>query len=430
MVPDALIRQYAGGQVIPILGCEMMRIRSSVDKFTNIHQYIIQKQFHSTPQYPTPPQNMYDLQLIDDRLNQNDISSIYTDIPGDERDTSLLDKIAGMDKFQLYIVASMFTDFEQIFKNKNPGEELELYINDSTNSFQLTNINPASKKRKLVYLFDRAGSPMFAINEEDRLEYLFSLAKTYSIPGSLLSFLAGKTLLFLGCDFSDWFMRYCIRVLYNYPYIYGPRAYIVNDSADPLNYQAQFFAKHKIELIHQYPTGDFIQDLFEKAKGAEEFKDLFNGKYVFLSYTHRDKEHALGVYNCLRNRGVNVWYDDRDKEIGGHIPTIQNQIMNAALTKVMVCVVSAEMMTELADLAHPSYVRDIELDAANTRIKAARMRNETDKFVIVPYFVDDPRPYLGSVPQYISSNFRFGDDFGGCDELFTKIREFLTDHNG
>lgn len=423
MVPDALLRQYDGGYVIPIIGCEMMSIRSEGEEDINIHEYVIQQLFGRSS--VRPPENLYDLQLVDEKLQQNDISGVFSKISESQKNFSLLNKIAGMNKFPLFIVASLFRDFEDIFKKNNEREDLEILVNDSNNSSQLTNVDLDNGKRKLVYLFDRVGAPQFAINDEDRLEYLFSLAKTSSLENSLLSHLAGKTLLFLGCDFSDWFMRYCIRVLYNFPYKMGPRAYIVNDTPDPLNYQKRFFQKHKIELIHKYPVKQFVDEFFEKAKDVDEFKDRFEGKHVFLSYGKQDKVDALRIFKCLRNRGVNVWYDEREKEVGLHVPIIRGQIMNAARTKVMVCIISAALIVETRDKSKRSYVRDIEWDAGETRIKAARYKNEDDGFGVIPYYVDDPTSYIEDVPPFIAEYFRFGNLYDDCERVFENIKDFL-----
>jgi hypothetical protein len=424
IVSEALISQYSSGNLIPIIGCEMLPVIGMAERDMNIHDYIIYKQFRATAENPQPPGNFHELQLIYEQFNQNDIIGFLNRISENHKDLTLLDKLSRLEKFQVFIMASMFKDFEIKLRQKNPDHDFEILQNDNLKSSRLSNVDFTNGRRKLIYLFGREDVPMFAINDEDRLEYLFSLAKTSELENSLLKFLSYKTLLFLGCDFSDWFMRYCIRVLYNLPYEKGPRVYIVNDSSLPPNYQQLFFRKHKINLIHHFPVKDFINELYEKAVEHQPFRDAFNGKKAFICYSKYDRDKACYINKCLNSRGLDTYFDEKDKEVGAHKQKLQAQIMDAATTVVMVCIISEKLIREVKEAAF-SYVRDVEWPAAWIRIKAAKMRNEADKFGVIPYFVDDHTTYQAQLPEFIQEFFRFGESQGGCDELFEKIKKFL-----
>jgi hypothetical protein len=426
MVPKALISQYHSGNLIPIIGCQMLPVRPAKKGWMNIHDYIIDRQFACSARHPIPPDNFYELQLLYPQFNQNDIIYFLDSLKEEEKDVTLLDMISRMDKFRVFLMASMFKDFEHSLRAYNKNEKFEVLKNDTVASSQLSFIDFQNGYRKIIYLFDNRDTGMFAINDEDRLEYLFTLAKISEIQGSLLKWLPEKTLLFLGCDFSDWFMRYCIRVLYNRPYEKKPRVYIVNDNSNPLNYRELFFKTHNINLIHKFPVKKFTQEFFKACNSQAEFTDRFFGKKAFISYSSRDRAAAESVDQCLYSYGMGTYFDDRDKEVGTHKELIQEEIMDATTVGVMICVISKELIEEVRELTRPSYVRDVEWWAARVRIEGARMGNRSDRFGIVPYFKDDPTSYIRELPELIRDYFRFGVQAGGCEELAIKLQYFFA----
>jgi hypothetical protein len=421
----SLIDQYSSGNVIPILGCELLRINVGIDMDYNIHEYMIKKLFQPNTEWPKPPDFLSELPLSMPNINQNTIIGLYRQIQEKEKNVQLLRKIAGMKHFQIFIVGSFFKDFEKQFRLVNPDEIIDVEKNDSNSVHSLTNINFENERRKLVYLFDNTDNPYFSLSDEELMESMHVLSRTATLnsPKSLLSNLTGKTLLFIGCDFSDWFMRYCIRVLTNMPYGIKPhRTYIVNNHPTSLNYQNFFFKKHKIQLLQAFPVKEFIDQFCHEADNVQEFHNRFSDSRVFISYDNGDADTAKQLYNALRVAGIDPWLDITDKVAGKHEETIVKQILNSK-TKVMINIISSTLMERMANPGR-NYVRDVEWDYAMVREKG-KVVNIDDNFYSIPYFVDNPRPYLSQLPPFLKDDFRFGKDFGGIDNLIKEIEKKL-----
>jgi hypothetical protein len=88
----SLIDQYSSGNVIPILGCELLRINVGIDMDYNIHEYMIKKLFQPNTEWPKPPDFLSELPLSMPNINQNTIIGLYRQIQEKEKNVQLLRK--------------------------------------------------------------------------------------------------------------------------------------------------------------------------------------------------------------------------------------------------------------------------------------------------------------------------------------------------
>lgn len=423
---NSLVTQYTSGNVVPILGCELFKVRTRSKQLINIHEYIIEEAFQPSDEWPLPPKMLSELPLAVPELTQNNIIGILNEILDKDKDLSLLTKIAMLKHFKVFIIASFFKEFEQEFIKENPGEKIEIFKNSLDGNHNLSNIDFSNGKRKLIYLFDNIDSERFALNDGELLESIYGLSSTSvdiskkPLPASLF----GKTLLFIGCDFSDWFMRYCIRVLYNMPFDRPQRTYIINDNPPKITYQEFFFKTRHINLLQTSPVNDFIDTFWNMAMNRQRFKNKFKDSRLFICYSEHDKNIAQDLCSFLRKNGVDAWFDEEDKNISSHIETIRESIWNPK-TKILVSIISKELVNSLSNAKN--YVRDIEWDTAIVRLKAAKYRNVDDSFFIVPYYVDNYRQYDKAhlIPEEITDQFIFGELYGGFAKLFSEVEKIL-----
>ncbi|HET6994486.1 MAG TPA: TIR domain-containing protein [Chitinophagaceae bacterium] len=425
-VIDDLSKKYASKNLIPVLGCELFKVNNGSKESINIHEHIIKESFYPSEQWPEPPTLLSELPFAVQEFDYNSLLGCYNMLEEDQKKLTLLKQLANLQDFQIFLMASVFKDFEKEFRKSN-GDDVEVYKNDTISIHGLPAIDFGNKKRKIIYLFDNIDSHLCALTDEQRLESMYSLANSSKSnqEHSLLSYLRdNKTLLFIGCDFPDWFMRYCIRVLSNTPFS-GRPIYIVNDHPTKLSYQEFFFAKHNIKLIQTSPVDSFIEKFCKKASRIEQFKNRYTNSQVFISYS---KKHDYNIAKSLsynfRDQGVEAYFDEESKEIGSHESKIKDSILNNK-TKALICVISKNLAESIFNNEY-SYIRDVEWDSAHMRNKIATNSPINQKINIVPYFVDDERDYLSKLPQYILSEFRFGELHGGFEKLFQETKKVLA----
>jgi len=429
-VIDELIIKYSSEEIIPILGCELFKIDLGSNNLVNIHEYIIKKAFHTSPEWPEPPQLLSELQLAETRFTYNSLKGCYRQLKEWQKKVKLLNQIANLNYFKVFLIAFVFEEFEKEFKKSN-SEEIEIYTHDTVTTNGLPSIDFTNNKRKIIYLFDHIESGKCAFNDEDLLESMYSLANSRNTSSghSLLPYLKDKTLLFIGCDFPDWFMRYCIRVLSSEK-TSANITYIINDHPPKLKYQEFFFSKHNIQLIQTSPVDEFIHKFCEKALKTEMFKNRFANSQIFISYSKSfDSVIAKNLYHKFREQGVETYFDEEVKEIGSHEEKITQYIMSS-MTKIIVCVISKDLMKNIKDDMYRdkrNYISKVEWYAAEVRnFQVATRISEIPKINIVPYFVDNEREYLSELPAFISAETRFGEYHGGFEDLFDKAKKVLS----
>jgi hypothetical protein len=184
--------------------------------------------------------------------------------------------------------------------------------------------------RAVFHLFGRASpSPFFAIDDEDVLEFIYSLQAEKGVrPERLLAELRRCHLLLIGCNFADWLSRFFIR-LANQVRLSGDRPkkeFLVGDGMAH-DQSLTLFLERFSHNTRVYP-GDaqsFVSELLRRwierhPQGAAPIPTTqaqtpapasqIGG--VFISYSHEDIDAALLLSAELEKIGAGViWFDKR-----------------------------------------------------------------------------------------------------------------------
>jgi TIR domain-containing protein len=181
----------------------------------------------------------------------------------------------------------------------------------------------------VFYLFGKASaSPLYAIHDEDTLEFVHSLqAGRGNVPERLFSELRGRNLLLIGCNFADWLGRFFIRLSNSSRLSSGDRVkkeFLVDDreARDP---RLTFFLERFSQNTRVYP-GDargFVSELSRRwserhpatgltaqAPDASPIPGSSAGGTIFISYSSADIGAARKLFAALQDIGGDVaWFD-------------------------------------------------------------------------------------------------------------------------
>ncbi|MBF9220406.1 toll/interleukin-1 receptor domain-containing protein [Hymenobacter ruricola] len=437
---DSLLLQYRSGKLVPVIGSDLLKVVSSDGKKIPFERYIIGEILRDLTYLTndaTPgkaAKSLTELAISRDGLD-NEVPGIYSEISSGKVDgqpyfdNSLLQLLARGDNFKYYLTTSHDRQLEELLDN-----DVDVYTWNHVKTEPLI-INKQSPKKKLIYLFGKIakdGEPDEEVSyiDIDKMESLFSLAASApqvlsSDMDSLLGILKGKTLLFIGNHFEDWFMRLAIRVLCNRKFkdLRKKLVYIINDSSAAIQYEEYFIRKYGIEVVHKHPMQDFIENLMSKVLAESEFKDSHEGKQVFISYDRDNKIIAENLNSRLRQHGINTWFDVRSLEIGEYETEIRNKI-NSVGTYLLVSLISKELAGKpQAD----SYVKNIEWPIVEQRLTANRMfeamGRQVERFKVLPVAVDEFSGYFDVLPDFIRTNNIYPHD---SDQLIVDIDKFLA----
>jgi hypothetical protein len=401
---------YNAKQLIPIIGNELLKIKKGSDRLLTFEEYFIEAYTGLNYSDDQCPQTISELALLKPELNSSDIIAIYESIPRERFDFTLLDKLVLLDKFDFFISTTYDQTLRELINEKRDVKAETIFWNHEKR--EPLYINFTNNASKIIHLFGGINNEFenedISFADEDKLECLFNLSLfNANNPNrsldkfSFLQYLRGKVLLFIGNNFQDLFMRLLIRTLYNSPYRNNKsKAYIVNDNKARLGFEKYFFEKYGIQIIHDSPIDDVINNLFNTIQGEQAFRQRYSHT-LFISYDRTDVGCAETISKGLRNRGINAWLDTRDLGIATHREEIK-RIIESIGTRIFVALLSK---TLLAKQMAESYVKSLEWKIAENRRRANEfLKGRGDKieeFVIIPIAVDDYNEYLDELPDFI-----------------------------
>ena len=185
----------------------------------------------------------------------------------------------------------------------------------------------------LLYLFGKSRSaPMFAIHDEDVLEYAHNLIAHGSQVNTFLSELQQRNLLFVGCNFPEWLSRFFLRAT-NQKRLSEKdnRAWLI-DPLQPQDGLTCFLRSYstQTEILSQTTPAEFVAELHQRwmaqhGAGAPDASrtaetTLPHGTMFFISYSRNtDLPRAESLYQALLKQGVaegEVWFDRKAIEPG------------------------------------------------------------------------------------------------------------------
>lgn len=394
---------YSGNDMIVIIGSELLRMDEEDASF---EQKVIAEITKSPYNRTTGPRTFSELAIRYPRLNSGQLKGIYSRIDSAEGfNTNLLEHLKRMKKVDMFISTSFERKIEDVI-----GDSMEVKVFQKKPIY----LNLREKKQQLLYLFGRIGenSGDLALFEEDQIDMLMSLVSCNEINKnitrdnySLLEYLSNKTLVFLGNNFPDWFMRLLLRTLFNQRLNDRlNKAYIINDKNACINYEKYFFDKFGIELIHDYPIETFLHEFCDFIETREPFDDWYNPLKVFISYRREDMESARQIQAALKSRHIEVFLDVEEMGIARHEEKITNYIQSPD-TCICICLLS-KSLAETAE--KDTYVKRVEWKRIQEKyffvLEAQKRKIINEAFHVVPIAVDDYSSYSSSLPGFIREN--------------------------
>ena len=287
---------------------------------------------------------------------------------------------------------------------------------------------------QLLYLFGKSKpTPLFAIHEEDFLEYAHNvIAHGSHAPDSFLGALRERNLLLIGCNFPDWLSRFVLRTTRKERLAdqRDKREWLVERLADEDPFIGFLGAySPDTEVLTNVDPAQFVDELHRRwmaeqvpadgasAKPAAEPEGLPQSALFFISYSRtNDLARAQKLHQVLRDLGVNdrqIWFDRKTLEPGAvFTQEISEGIRN--------CRYFVPLVSRAATDREQAFVFG-EWEAATQQLPAMNRR------YLVPLVVDaENRPEIykeKSVTAWRERNINFGHAPDGEPDPAT--RDFL-----
>ncbi|MEO8765960.1 MAG: toll/interleukin-1 receptor domain-containing protein, partial [Ginsengibacter sp.] len=258
-----------------------------------------------------------------------------------------------------------------------------------------------------------------ALSEEDMLEYVGHFKEKMKSAINIINALKNKNLLFIGCSFPDWMVRFVLRLLSNEAMRdWGTKRTImvVNNISDLRNIQYEFLRNYDV-VTYENNTSDFVHELAMQWKKRNP--STVKNKMIFLSYTTKDKDAVENLKKAIEEiKNVTCWYDHREITAGDDFKTeIAKNIKSADL---FIPLISAN------SLMHKDGYVQLEWFTADNVNTFRKIDGNKGKY-LMPVVIDDTNPYDNNVPKYFSE-LSIGKVPQGNpgQEFITMVRETLN----
>jgi len=330
---DELLQLIIDKKLTPVLGKEMYCYKDGdtlkpLDNY--LSQKILEKNDVSDFQISSLPETFNYLELKKKIETPDLIDALKPVVRNINFELPLLDEFLTISDLNYYINTTVYNNvLENKIKDhrKQPVTSRNFSIQSTIDDF------PVRDKLDTPHVFNVFGSLLqttdVALSEEDLLEYASSFNTKMTVAPNILGTLRDNSLLFLGCSFADWMIRFAMRLLSNQPlHDWGSRKVIViNDPGEKRNHDYEFLKNYRV-ITYEGSTKDFVFEFARQWKTKNPRK-----KSIFLSYTRAD---TAAVENLKRGieqiSNIECWYDKEKLEAGDEWENkIKDNIRNAAL---------------------------------------------------------------------------------------------------
>lgn len=350
-------------------------------------------------------------------LSRGDGNALYTRIARILRDEcpmpgkALMD-LASVSAFNLFLTTTFDPLLQRALDFTRYGGEPFTNVYAFSPKSQLMDL-PSSRHElegsTVFHLLGQVSSvPDYVVWEEDMLEFMFALYDNLDMMERLSRVLKDHGLLFLGLNFSDWLVRFFLRVSKQEP-LSTPkvhRAYLAESpEAFPSNSLVMFFGavSRDIQVMKQDPA-QFCSELARRwqARHPEQssvprlplpvVEDEIPKGAIFISYAREDEASVVQLVRGLRDAGCILWYDRERLKAGDNW---RNQLEDAVKKR---CGIFLSVISQTTQSTRESYYH-LERNWAAQR--AERIAHDEEFYI--PVVIDDTSKMASREPRVFHS---------------------------
>jgi hypothetical protein len=267
--------------------------------------------------------------------------------------SDLLKRILSIKQFPFVITTSIDPVTENamrgIWEGRNRKVKTLLFTNDPKEVDVKGDLAKESDidNPTIYYMFGKADTNLphkFVVTDEDMLSFCQSWLTEGKRPKILSRVVGSKSLLFLGCNYPDWLVRF---IWFSMRSDLVKSGMLVGESLEPS--LEEFMKRVQIETLRdpEYVISQIEEKLTEKLEEMNQtrFDEPVERTDIFISYSRSDEEKVRTLYDTLTSIGLNVWYDRNNLAAGDRwLEKIKKSIES---TKFFVAMVSDNMISQV-----------------------------------------------------------------------------------
>jgi hypothetical protein len=453
---DVLVEEIGKGDVVPIVGIDVLYIDKEGESLDLVSYLVAElEKIYFERKRKTFDYDSHNCVLSFEKLNH--IHSIvaknkwpfYTYVEAIIRNiepyiqTEYLEKLAKIKKFKLFINASPTSQLENAVRTHREiiSNTIDVFSLDITYSppqdikidSLINSISPAKSpkylKKTIVYnLFGKfQWKNGFTVVDDDMLELIHVISNNRSHLKTLYELLTASSLLFIGCNFPDWLLRFFMRMFSPTRLSSNSGVYTVADVMNGTDKNRAIFIKNSEIKYFELDGNEFIDRLFARLERDEPswIRNNADVNYIFLSYVTDNRSKVLDIFQKLDENNCDAYLDIKRIDYGENITDdVRKGIDNC---KIFMPVISNE--TNSTATLNRYFRKEWEYILDLHQVK--NPNNDINKSpVIIPVFLDaiNSNDVMKTTPSKFFELKYLGLDFGEniFDDFLKRIKEILN----
>jgi hypothetical protein len=312
-------------RVVPVVGWGLLQVPDPDGTTVPLDRWLVRR---ICERGELPPGESLDAIVGRYRREGKDPADLYLladEILRDERlpIPRALEQLASIRGFRLFVSTTIDTLIDRALRaqeSKDGAETVSRAYGLEPPTGDVLDVDWRRRQRVVFRVFgEHAPDPdRFALTEEDTLEFLHRLQLDGRAAAfrHLFDFLGRSHLLFLGCGYPDWLMRFLVRTIKNERLSRSDKMKAVAD--DRVLYDpglVMFLSEMHAQIYRDGPALQFVEELSRRmAAGAATpaaGAAAPAGK-VFVSYAREDSKSVQTLVDSLRQHHIPVWHDRSD----------------------------------------------------------------------------------------------------------------------
>jgi deoxycytidylate deaminase len=339
-----LLRQISGGLVVPVLGPRLLVAGDGESLQRRVAERLLNQYGVEAAADDLPPFRELNAAVARLKSVAHNPQDLYADIHDALRALTADDaaipqpirQLAQISDFRLFVTLTPDDLLARCLRQQRAVNEIVYSPRLPTSEFRdlPRDWHERPGEVQLLYLFGKSHvAPMFAIHDEDVLEYAHNLiARGSQVPNDFLGELQERSLLLIGCNFPDWLSRFFLRLTNKGRLSEKTRREWLIDELRPEEPLTCFLLSYSkdTEILGQISPPEFVAELHRRwmeehgaAAGTRQTatgESVPRGAMFFISYSRgTDLPRAEALFQALLGMGVTkgeVWFDRQAIEPG------------------------------------------------------------------------------------------------------------------
>ena len=341
---DMLLDYIGQGRVVPVIGPELL-VAAEDERHVPFYQAVSRRLARHFDMPEVEGETLSDL-LSRFLKRNNTVKMARTGLIKvlkvlEDQPQPSLQRLASVDAFRLFLTTTPDALLAKALAASGTDPDVYFFSTNYRRRSDLPDKKLLGRQRYVYHLYGKA-APCFeyAMSDDDRLLFSCEWLDSQVKPRNLLSYLADKYLLILGCGYENWqarFFLYGLKGAELFSNIWDASSLLADSHTRNDVKLDRFLSRCRGNIYYEGGAIEFVDELckrLEKSSVASSYDegDTFEKGSIFISYASEDREAALKVKRRLESFSLPVWLDKFRLESGSDYDArIESNIRNSAL---------------------------------------------------------------------------------------------------